>query len=142
MYYKLVALKEPEPNYKQVVSCSKDVADFLRPQWDGINFQESVFVVGLNQSNKIIGFSCLFKGGASISLIDPKILFPWVLNLPTCTSFVVAHNHPSGQLKFSQADLKICNRLKEGASLLDLKMLDFLVVTEEDYLSAADTLLI
>jgi DNA repair protein RadC len=51
---------------------------------------------------------------------------------------VLTHNHPSGTLKPSNADRNITKKIKEAAELLDLKVVDHLIITENSYFSFAD----
>ena len=54
-------------------------------------------------------------------------------------SFIVlAHNHPSGNLKPSQADILLTNKLKEAGKYLDIDVIDHIILTEEAYYSFAD----
>jgi DNA repair protein RadC len=68
---------------------------------------------------------------------DAKIIFQIALE-KLASSIILAHNHPSGNLTASQADIRLTNKLKEGASLLDLQVLDHLIIGDENYLSFAD----
>jgi DNA repair protein RadC len=79
------------------------------------------------------------KGGVSSTVADAKIILATALKV-VASSIIVSHNHPSGALKPSDSDVELTNRLKEGARLLDISVLDHLVVTPQfgKYFSFAD----
>ena len=98
---------------------------------------EEFWAVFLNQSNRIVGKSRLSAGGINQSVVDVRILFKTALeNL--ATGVVIAHNHPSGNLKPSQEDLKITKQISEAGKILNIQMLDHLIITQNSYLSFAD----
>ena len=92
----------------------------------------------LNRSNRVLGLATLFKGGGSGTVIDQKIIFQYSLKT-NAHQIILAHNHPSGNLKPSEADLSISKKIKEAGKLFDIALLDHLILTpEEAYYSMAD----
>ena len=70
-------------------------------------------------------------------MVDPKMVFKPALQYLAC-SMIICHNHPSGNLKPSESDLKITKQLKEAGRTLEIPVLDHLIVGEEKYYSFAD----
>ncbi|WP_255478836.1 JAB domain-containing protein [Rufibacter sp. XAAS-G3-1] len=121
------------------VTCSADVEKAFRASWDedNIEFVEEFKVMFLNRGNRILGICEISKGGYSGTVADPKLILSAAL-LTACSGIILAHNHPSGQLKPSAADLTLTNKMKQGAELLDMVLLDHLILTKEGHYSFAD----
>ena len=94
-------------------------------------YQENFILICLDSNNNIVKNKVLFKGGVSSANVDLKILFHEVLTTKRCTRFLIAHNHPSGNMLPSKQDLKITNIIKEGAALLSLTLLDHIIFNEK-----------
>jgi DNA repair protein RadC len=118
------------------ITSSTTVFDLMQPILGDLPHEE-FWVILLNNSNKIIHKFALSKGGITGTLVDLRLLFKSALSF-SAVSLILVHNHPSGALKPSQADLKITKRIKDGAATLDLKLLDHLIITEKAYYSFAD----
>jgi DNA repair protein RadC len=77
------------------------------------------------------------EGGVAGTTVDPKIIYKIALEeLASC--IIVAHNHPSGNLAPSQADIDLTKKLKEAGRFLDIQMMDHLIITHQNYFSFAD----
>jgi DNA repair protein RadC len=79
----------------------------------------------------------LSKGGMTGAVVDVRVIFQVALKA-CATSLILAHNHPSGNLDSSDADLKITRQIKEAGLILDIPLLDHLIMTTDSYLSMAD----
>ncbi|MBR9861421.1 JAB domain-containing protein [bacterium] len=121
------------------VTCSQDLYDAVLPMFDvhTIDYIEEMILVCLNRANRIIGFFKVSKGGQTGTVCDPKVVFSIALNCGAC-SIALAHNHPSGNLKPSQADLKLTQKVKAAGKLLDIVLMDHLIVTRAGYHGMAD----
>jgi DNA repair protein RadC len=121
------------------IRCSQDVFEYMRPLFnqDTINYREEMILILLFQDNTPIGYYRISQGGTSGTVCDPKILFSVALCTGAC-AFAIAHNHPSGNLKPSQPDVYLTNKLNEASKLLDLRMVDHVIIAENKYLSFAD----
>ena len=84
----------------------------------------------LNRANRVLGLASLFKGGGSGTVIDQRIIFQYSLKA-NAHSIILAHNHPSGNLKPSEADITITNKVKQSAGLLDINLLDHLIISPD-----------
>lgn len=118
------------------------VVEVMRNVWKDIRVVESVWIIALNRANNVLGVRELSKGGLHGSVIDPKILFPILLKGLAC-GFIIVHNHPSGNVSPSEADTKICKKLQEGAEMLELSLVDFIILGPDNqaYSFAAANLL-
>jgi|TARA_R110000823_G_scaffold276466_1_gene395062 DNA repair protein RadC len=128
----------------QIIGCSKDAANILYEQWNKntIAVQECFKVVLLNNSNKVKGIYNLSQGGITGTLVDLRILFAVALK-SLSVAIILSHNHPSGKLKASEADIQLTNKIKKAAELLDIKVLDHLIIAPDGcYLSFSDNGLI
>ena len=121
------------------ISSSKDGYNVFREIFnaDTIDWVEEAIVLCLNRANKVVGFYKLSVGGMSGTVMDPKIVFTVALNCGA-SSIIVAHNHPSGNLNPSDADVRITQKLKGAGELLDIQLLDHIIITDEGYYSFGD----
>jgi DNA repair protein RadC len=121
------------------VSDSREVYQLLLANWDLdlIELQEQFKIILLNRANQVIGISEISKGGMNGTVVDTRLIFG--IALKACASAIVlAHNHPSGNLKPSAADLMTTKRIVECGKLLELDVFDHLIVTPDGYLSMMD----
>jgi len=118
---------------------SRDAEEILRNFWDHtLEHTESTQLILLNRANRVLGITTLSKGGTTGCVIDVKVIFQYVLKA-NASSIILAHNHPSGNLQASQADIKISKKVKEAGELLNIKLLDHIILTAYDgYTSMAD----
>ncbi|MFD1314228.1 JAB domain-containing protein [Namhaeicola litoreus] len=138
-------LREVTAVYKTVndlnnikISCSKDVADFVRRIYPvDINIREAMVVLYLNNSNRTIGYSINSIGGITGTLVDVRLILRDAL-LTQATGLILIHNHPSGSLQPSTPDLTITTKVKESAKIMDVNLIDHLILTEESHYSFAD----
>lgn len=98
---------------------------------------EEFWVLYLNNSNKVISKHQTSKGGLTATLVDVRLLFKRALEL-SAVAVVVCHNHPSGKLKPSAADIHLTQKIKKAGQTLDINLLDHLILTEKTYFSFAD----
>ena len=108
------------------VSSAQEVNDFIRTIYPvGINIREAILVVFLNNSNRTLGYSIASIGGITGTVVDVRLILRDAL-LTGSTSVVLVHNHPSGNLKPSQADISITEKVKKASKLMDIRLLDHL----------------
>jgi DNA repair protein RadC len=99
--------------------------------------QESIYVVFLNNKNKITGYSHVSKGGMVATHISPMdILRPAIMH--QCISMILIHNHPSGDPTPSPDDLTTTQKIKKASQIVGLTLLDHIIVSQETYYSFAD----
>ena len=98
---------------------------------------EEFWVIFLNQKNQVIYKSQISKGGITGTIVDVRVLFKIALE-HFATSIIVAHNHPTGNLKPSEADLKITKNIKNAGEILNIKLADHLIIGENTFFSFQD----
>ncbi len=118
------------------VSTSIDVYQAIVSQLKDLNHEE-FWILLLNRANKITSRHLVSKGGQAGTIADPKIIFNIALE-NHAASIILAHNHPSGNLKPSQADLELTQKLRSAGQFLDIPVLDHLIITDQGFLSFAD----
>lgn len=104
---------------------------------DDIHIYESVFILLLNRQNHTIGYAKISQGGLSGTVVDIRIILKYAIESLSC-GVILAHNHPSGQLKASPEDIQITKKLKEAMQWMDISLLDSLIITADNYTSLAD----
>ncbi len=120
----------------QKINSSKDVDLVLRPELEDLSHEE-FWILLLNRANFVIGKAFISKGGQSSTIVDPKIIFKIAIE-QNAAAIILVHNHPSGNLKPSKADLNITKKLVEAGLLLDLPVLDHLIITNQSFFSFGD----
>lgn len=128
--------KETSQQQQVLVQSSKDVYEAIRSQFTDLNHEE-FWVLLLNRANKITSKHLISKGGQAGTVADPKIIFNTALQ-NHASSVILAHNHPSGNLKPSQADIDLTRKLKSAGAFLDIPVLDHLIVTDNGFFSFTD----
>lgn len=118
---------------------SKKSFELILNEWEleTLQMQEEVKIILLNRSNKVLGIYSLAKGGLTSCIVDVRIILSIALKT-LATGIILVHNHPSGNLKPSKADLDITKKLKNSCDLLDISLLDHLIITKDNYFSFAD----
>lgn len=122
------------------LTSSRDVAALLHHNWDAdtLALKESFKILLLNNSNRVKGTYQVSDGGITGTVVDLRILFAVVLKTLS-VAIILAHNHPSGNLKPSQPDKQLTQKIKRAAALFDIKVLDHLIIVPNgDYFSFAD----
>lgn len=98
---------------------------------------EEFWVILLNNANKPIAIKQLSTGGTKGTVVDKTMLLKLAIE-HLASGIILAHNHPSGQKKASEADCKITQSIKELCHLLDIRLLDHIIVCNDSFLSFAD----
>jgi DNA repair protein RadC len=103
-----------------------------------IDLKEYFFIILLNRRNKVISYYKLSEGGISGTIADIRLAFSTALKCVS-TAMILVHNHPSGQLKPSDADEKLTKQFIDAGKILDILILDHIIVTSNNgYYSFAD----
>lgn len=128
--------KERSRQKQPSVTSSRDAYDYLYPYMADLS-HEQFFVLLMRRNNTIIRHVQVSAGGVSGTLVDPKLVFNPALE-HLASAVIISHNHPSGNLKPSQADISLTRKLKDGGDLLEIRVLDHLIFTNHAYFSFAD----
>lgn len=120
------------------ITASADAAQVLRAIYQGLDVdQEHFTLLALNGAHKVVGFKVLFSGGQTNTTIDPKIVYRTAL-LMGARSIIVAHNHPNDVLRPSPADQSLTKTLVKASNVLDIKLLDHIILGQDNHFSFAD----
>jgi len=125
---------------RNTITSSKSVFELMLPIIGELPHEE-FWVIYLNNSNKVIHKKQISKGSITGTLVDVRLVLKTALELNT-VGLILAHNHPSQSLKPSHADKAITEKLTIAAKSLDIKVLDHLIIAENNYFSFADEALI
>jgi DNA repair protein RadC len=118
------------------ITSSKDAYNVIYPLISDLQHEE-FWVMLLNRSNKIIDKNKISQGGVAGTVIDVKIILKKALE-KLASSVILFHNHPSGNIEPSEADIGITRKLKEAAEIMDIKLLDHIIVADNSYFSFLD----
>lgn len=117
----------------------RDSFDFILSQWnlDIIEFQEECKIILLNRANFVLGIYDLSKGGISGTVVDIRIILSVTLKC-NASGIILAHNHPGGNMKPSEADRQITRKLKDACDLLEINLLDHFIICRDSYFSFSE----
>ncbi|MGZ3778407.1 MAG: RadC family protein [Mucilaginibacter sp.] len=127
---------ETEEKPAEFIRGSKDAWNLIRRHLVDLNHEE-FWMLLVGRSSKVLGKELVSKGGLSNTIADPKIIFGTALQYQA-TGIILVHNHPSGNLKPSQADIELTKKLTAAGRLLEIQVLDHLIITDSGYMSFAD----
>lgn len=99
---------------------------------------EEFWALFLNGGSTLISKKMISRGGLTSTVADPRKILKLAIT-EQATTFIVAHNHPSGGLNPSQSDIELTKKLVGGAKLLDLQLVDHLIISGNNYCSFADS---
>jgi DNA repair protein RadC len=117
------------------IKSSEDACDFIKKFYsDDIEIFESFFILLLNRANTTIGYAKISQGGLTGTVVDIRIVAKYAVD-SLATSVILAHNHPSGNLKPSPEDIRLTAKIKEGLKFLDIEVHDHLILTASGHLS-------
>lgn len=121
------------------INSSRDASEILRSSWnaDHLELLEQFKVLLTNRANRVLGLVEISSGGISGTVADPKLIFAAALK-SGASGIILAHNHPSGTLSPSQADLDLTRKISAGGKLLEIQILDHVILTAHSYYSLAD----
>jgi len=126
------------PTNRPKLTSSTDSYDILLSNWsDELELREEFKVLLLNRASRVIGLITISKGGISSRVVDSKLIFAAALKA-CASSILLCHNHPSYNLKPSQADITLTKKLVQAGKFLDITVLDHLIITPDSYYSFAD----
>jgi len=128
--------KETKISKREKITTSKDVYEIMRASMMDLPHEE-FWLLMLNRSNSVIKKELISRGGIAGTVVDSKLIFKIALE-NYASSIIICHNHPSGNLKPSEQDMKITKTIKEAGKIMEIQLLDHLIVTENGFYSFAD----
>lgn len=121
---------------KVKIKSGEDAYDVLLASWnlDTIELQEEFKILLLNRANEVLGVYPLSKGGITGTVVDQRLIFAVALKC-NATGIIMCHNHPSGKLLPSEADITLTKSIGKCADLLEINLIDHLIITKNGYYS-------
>jgi len=119
-----------------IIKASRDAFNILNTVLGDLP-NEAFWTLYLNQKNEVTHKECISIGGVNGTVADVRIIMQKAVQ-QLATGIIISHNHPSGSLKPSQADINITKKIKEAGRILDVKLLDHIIVGHQEYFSFND----
>jgi DNA repair protein RadC len=128
-----------KPSLRPTVSKSQHAYEIFLSHWDmnKMELQEQFKILMLNTTGKVIGIYESTSGGSTQCIVDIRLVFACALKA-NAKRIILCHNHPSGNLTASEADLHLTRRMIEAGKLLEIPVIDHLIICSEGYTSFAD----
>ena len=128
--------KVSEPSAKIKIRTSDDAFKLLHGDLMDLNHEE-FWLLLLKRNNEVIKKEMVSKGGQTGTVVDPKIIFKRALE-ESASCILLAHNHPSGNLKPSEQDIALTKKMQRAGAALEITILDHLIITDDSFFSFAD----
>ncbi|MDE0771100.1 MAG: DNA repair protein RadC [Salibacteraceae bacterium] len=128
--------RSQEINVKNKIASSNDAFELLHAELSDLNTEE-FWIILMNRANKVIKKIRISSGGISGTVADLRVIFKAAID-NLASAIILAHNHPSGNLKPSQADINLTKKIKDSGNILDIPVLDHIIIAENSYFSFAD----
>ncbi len=128
--------KKSELQEKIRISGSNDAYTLFQPVIGDLPHEE-FWVLLMNRSNRVIDNIRISQGGISGTVIDVRMILKNALDR-LASSLILCHNHPSGNLKPSDADIKITSKISEASKTMDIQLLDHIIIADNSYFSFSD----
>ncbi|MBX7181752.1 MAG: DNA repair protein RadC [Bacteroidia bacterium] len=125
-----------QPERRPKITCSKDAFDQLSTQFSDAHLEE-FHILLLNRANEVTQKHFISRGGMTGTVADVRVIARLAIE-GKATGVVISHNHPSGQLKPSIADVEITKKVKMGLNTLDIELLDHIILAGNSYFSFCD----
>jgi DNA repair protein RadC len=134
-----LSIKKSKSNFKKAqIKSSEDASDYARNFYhEDLLIYESFFIILLNNRNNVIGWAKISQGGVNSTTVDSKIVLKYAIE-SLAANIILVHNHPTGNLKPSQADINVTKKIKNVCAYIDCDLLDHIILTEESYTSLAE----
>ena len=130
---------KPKFKNQQKVTCSEDAYKYMLSTYKKgtICYKEYFKVLFVNQANQILGYTLISEGGLTETTADVRLIFQTAL-LTNSVALILAHNHPSGNLKPSPEDIRLTKQVREASNFMRIKILDHIILSDTEYYSFAD----
>ena len=125
----------------EIMTSSRESATLLRNIYEeenlDINCVESFIAIFVDVKNHMKGYAVISTGGVNTVLVDPRVIFKHAVS-HLASGIILGHNHPSQRTNPSKPDKQLTTKVVDGAKLLGMKVLDHIILTDEDYFSFKD----
>lgn len=128
--------KDQSPEERPKIEGARTAVEMIKGDLMDLPHEE-FWVMLLNRANRLIRKKKISEGGVSGTVADPKIIFKAAVD-ELASGIIVAHNHPSGNLKPSESDINLTRKIKEAGKVLEITLLDHLIIAHDRYFSFAD----
>ncbi|MEO1261728.1 MAG: JAB domain-containing protein [Bacteroidota bacterium] len=137
----LVYKNEVRAKDRPIVMSSQDAYWVFESNWsEQMGLVEEFNIMLLDRSSRVMSLCNVSKGGITSTIVDLKIVFAAALK-GRANSIILAHNHPSCNLRPSQADIELTRKFDQAGKLLGIQVLDHLILSPEGgYYSFGDNL--
>ncbi|MBN2570678.1 MAG: DNA repair protein RadC [Ignavibacteriales bacterium] len=122
------------------ITSPKDIAEICIPILRD-EIKEKFLVACLNSSNKIIKFAKVSEGSLNSNVVYPREVFKIAIENDSA-NIILIHNHPSGNIEPSEADIQITKKLVEAGKILEIKVFDHIIIAGNKYLSMVEKSLV
>jgi len=127
MYLKEKAKEKPQ------ITCTRELLDYCRTAIGGLK-DERFCVIYLDAQNKITGMETIQEGIVNQAVVYPRKVLENALE-QKASAIILVHNHPSGNVKPSDADIKLTKTIRDTARMLDILVHDHVIVGENRFFS-------
>jgi DNA repair protein RadC len=121
---------------RPVIKSSRDAYEIIAPRMADLSYEE-FWILILNKGNKVMSQEKISIGGTDATVVDAKIIFRRAIE-GQAVNIILCHNHPSGTLRPSPADLDLTKKLKQAGEVIGIHIIDHLILTDAGYFSFAD----
>ena len=132
-FYKRAKL---ENNFRKKIQQSRDIVD----QIDFIKDSqvEEFWVIFMNRNCRVLATKMISRGAIESTVVDVRMIFKTAINTESCTCIALAHNHPSGNVQPSDADMRLTRQIIDAGKIMDIRVLDHVIIGGYNYYSFAD----
>jgi len=131
--FELKTIQTDFPNVK--IRENVDAIDMIRRFYgDDIEQYESCFILLLNNANTSVGYAKISQGGITGTVVDVRLIAKYAIE-SLATGVIMAHNHPSGNLNQSDADVSMSKKVENALKLFDISLVDSFILTKDDWKS-------
>ncbi len=136
---KLQYNKEVAPKNRLKILDSRQASEVLRAFWDNgsLELQEQFKILYLNNYNQVISLYPHSQGGITGTIVDIRLILMGALQ-SGAVAMIACHNHPSSNPNPSQTDKLLTKKIQQASNLIDIKLLDHIILTKDDYYSFND----
>jgi DNA repair protein RadC len=125
-----------EPEKRETIRSSRDIFNIFYPLLCDIAHEE-LWIALINNAGRVIEKHKISQGGVGETSADLRLIMKAAINT-MCQGIILCHNHPSGNLQPSAQDDLLTKRLKDAAILMNIKLLDHIIISDNKYYSYAD----
>lgn len=128
--------KNMDPQKRLRITSSSDAYDLMKPDLMDETV-ESFYIIILDRNNNLLKKQLVSRGGSNSTVVDPKVIFKYALEV-MANSVILVHNHPSGNLRPSEQDKRLTEKLVNAGKILDVSVIDHVIFADCGYFSFAD----